>query len=424
MFYRSAVINKIRRVPKVGLFIGLVLLTIVVLGLLFGGLWVKKEPRVEEMFFQTEAVEIFSDSFDDSDLSQWQITGASSPIPQSPTPTPPADTIIFSDNFDNLDQWQIDSPDSENSFSVSEENSVEGKAFKIEINSQKPSTLVNAYHRFDGSQQGVVEVYFYDDYPVNNGSFIAISDNNWPASPASANFVAVGIYPAVYKSTYWYRAGKGNSSNVNTGIQRSKGWHKVEFISDSQGSYAKLDGVNLGHTATGMVNFSKISLISAWAPAHKSYFDSLKVTSPSTSTPTPIPTLSPTPPPQGFSPIGWLDSADCDLFQGWAGDSDNPDESVGVQLYADGPMGTGTFLGGTIANLSKEAIVCQMLGGTNCEACLVDQPQCKHTFSFNTPESLKDGNTHKIYLYGINLQGTGGEDVLLSGSPKEINCQP
>ncbi|HAO64864.1 TPA: hypothetical protein DCQ44_02680, partial [Candidatus Taylorbacteria bacterium] len=46
-----------------------------------------------------------------------------------------------------------------------------------------------------------------------------------------------------------------------------------------------------------------------------------------------------------------------------------------------------------------------------------------HGYSFPLPSYLKDGKDHNIYIYGINLAGTGGVSALLPGSPKTINCK-
>ena len=44
---------------------------------------------------------------------------------------------------------------------------------------------------------------------------------------------------------------------------------------------------------------------------------------------------------------------------------------------------------------------------------------CYHGFVFSTPDSLKDGNPHKIYAYGVD----NGRAVL-NGCPKTITCDP
>lgn len=126
--------------------------------------------------------------------------------------------------------------------------------------------------------------------------------------------------------------------------------------------------------------------------------------------------------PQGV--IGYLDGANCNNFSGWAGDRDVPNQALEVRFYADGDINSGTLIGSTTANGEREAVVCSALGGTNCSVCPAAQPQCQHGFEFSTPQSLKDGNNHQIYAYGINAPGTSGDNTLLSGAPQTINCQP
>lgn len=106
---------------------------------------------------------------------------------------------------------------------------------------------------------------------------------------------------------------------------------------------------------------------------------------------TAAPVTPPQPPaPTDTLPIGYFDSASCSVFNGWTYDPDEPSVSNVVHFYADGPAGSGTFIG----------------------AMNVDQPRPdintaygvagNHGFSFPTPVSLKDGGTHTIYAYGIN----------------------
>ena len=126
---------------------------------------------------------------------------------------------------------------------------------------------------------------------------------------------------------------------------------------------------------------------------------------------------------------GWLDSANCSYFTGWAGDPRNPNQSVNVQFYVDGSLVSGGFVNGTTANTQRAAAVCEALGGStnNCSVCPSDQPQCKHGFVFTVPPSLKDGKAHTINAYGLTLQtegllGHGACSILLSGSAKTISC--
>lgn len=67
---------------------------------------------------------------------------------------------------------------------------------------------------------------------------------------------------------------------------------------------------------------------------------------------------------------------------GYALDSKNKNKALKVLFYADGPVGTGTFLGETIA--SQEGV------GTNAG----------HYFIFKVPSQYANGTTQKIWAYG------------------------
>jgi hypothetical protein len=110
-----------------------------------------------------------------------------------------------------------------------------------------------------------------------------------------------------------------------------------------------------------------------------------------------------------YPPEAYFDAADCSSFSGWACDQDDYSKSLAVNFYGDGPAGQGTFVGSSIANNRREQGVTDLCDGN-----------ASHGFSFVTPANLKDGKSHKIYAYAINIPA--GENLLLANSPKTITC--
>lgn len=109
------------------------------------------------------------------------------------------------------------------------------------------------------------------------------------------------------------------------------------------------------------------------------------------------------------NPIGVFEKADCLELVGWTCDKDNVNQWLNVQFYADGPKGTGAFIGSTVARIFRSDVM-----STNfCEGTSL------HGFSLNTPAFLKDGQSHQIYAYGMNIET--GKDSLLSVS-KSLFC--
>jgi hypothetical protein len=133
-------------------------------------------------------------------------------------------------------------------------------------------------------------------------------------------------------------------------------------------------------------------------------------------TPTsPIKSVTPTPtrtPVQsaGLLPYGYHDSASCTNIAGWACDENNYDKSVTVKFYADAPAGEGKYLGSTIANGRREAAVGEQCGGKS-----------NRGFSFSVPDSIKDGQSHKIYAYAVD-DSDGSLSNRLNTSPKSVSC--
>ncbi|HEY0908158.1 MAG TPA: PKD domain-containing protein [Candidatus Paceibacterota bacterium] len=103
------------------------------------------------------------------------------------------------------------------------------------------------------------------------------------------------------------------------------------------------------------------------------------------------------------SPIGFIDGASCDVITGWTYDPDNSSVSNGVHFYTDNNV----LIGNTEADQPRQDV--NDANGVSGN----------HGFSFPTPASLKDGQTHNIYAYGLNTNGAG-ENAILSGSPKQI----
>ncbi|MBI3379343.1 hypothetical protein HY029_01150 [Candidatus Gottesmanbacteria bacterium] len=129
------------------------------------------------------------------------------------------------------------------------------------------------------------------------------------------------------------------------------------------------------------------------------------------------------PPVLAADPIGFFDSADCNQMTGWSGDPNFPDNSNVVSILDGGPAGSGKQIVFITADQPREAAVCQSIGGTNCSVCDSDrsQPQCKHGFVFQTPDSLKDGQTHQIYVHGAHYDWQGN-NPLLQLVPRAITC--
>lgn len=110
-------------------------------------------------------------------------------------------------------------------------------------------------------------------------------------------------------------------------------------------------------------------------------------------------------------PQGSFDLADCTHVVGWAVDKDVPTQSLDVHIYRDGAAGQGGIFVGSFRADQSRPDVNTALGVTG-----------NHGFNIPTPEVFKDGKSHTIYVYAINLV-SGKVNPLLGGSPKTINCQ-
>jgi hypothetical protein len=91
---------------------------------------------------------------------------------------------------------------------------------------------------------------------------------------------------------------------------------------------------------------------------------------------------------------------------GWSLDTDLPGNSNTVHFWVDGQANTpgAVFMGTAFANIPRP------------DVNTTTGYQGDHGYSFSIPDQFRDGITHTIYAYGIDL--TGGPNKLLQGSPK------
>ncbi len=113
-------------------------------------------------------------------------------------------------------------------------------------------------------------------------------------------------------------------------------------------------------------------------------------------------------PPTNHAPTGVLDVANCEIIGGWSVDMDTPNTPGLVDLYYDGPAGSGTFLATVPANTLRPDVNAQF-GITG-----------NHGFTFSTPAVLKNTQSHTIYAYAIDTDPSHSLNFHLINSPKTI----
>ncbi len=111
-----------------------------------------------------------------------------------------------------------------------------------------------------------------------------------------------------------------------------------------------------------------------------------------------------------FEPVGTLDRADCSKIAGWVKDGDTTLPTWASIRTAPWPFGSQVAT--PLANLYRPGLP------------FADK---NHGFDINTPAWLKDGQTHTIYVHGINVDANGNWDVnanspLLNLSGRSFCC--
>jgi len=131
-----------------------------------------------------------------------------------------------------------------------------------------------------------------------------------------------------------------------------------------------------------------------------------------TPTPTPTPNSTPTPTPVVITntlPVGNFDGLKPDVktVYGWSYDPDVSAQSINVNIYADGPAGSGTLLASIAANVARPDVNTAFNISGN------------HGFEFTLPVSYQDGQTHSYYVYGIDALNSN-LTALIGSSPQSF----
>jgi hypothetical protein len=111
------------------------------------------------------------------------------------------------------------------------------------------------------------------------------------------------------------------------------------------------------------------------------------------------------------SPKGNHESWTCDSTAGWTCDPSDFSREIDVRFFPDGAPATGKPIGTVTAGRIRGTAVAGQCGG-----------KANHGFVFLTPDTLKDGQSHTLHAYGVNIGQ--GLNKLLGGSPKTLTCQP
>ena len=109
-------------------------------------------------------------------------------------------------------------------------------------------------------------------------------------------------------------------------------------------------------------------------------------------------------------PLGYLDSATCNYISGWSYDPNSSSQSDSVAVYIDGvyyPVGSSGLLPCNMPRLDVNAAY-SITGN--------------HGFSLPTPNQFKDGSTHSLSLYMVNIPHTTVYNpAIKAGIPTGIN---
>jgi PKD repeat protein len=113
-------------------------------------------------------------------------------------------------------------------------------------------------------------------------------------------------------------------------------------------------------------------------------------------------------PPANVLPIGAFEKIKTGgIIKGWTLDPDSATLSNTVQIYINGPIGTGSLTASYATDILRTDINTAQVTSGN------------HGFEFTIPVLYRDGYAHKAYVYGIDINDPT-KSTLLLGSPKSF----
>jgi hypothetical protein len=117
--------------------------------------------------------------------------------------------------------------------------------------------------------------------------------------------------------------------------------------------------------------------------------------------------------PANVLPVGTFDGIAPDgvTLRGWSYDPDSTSSAVSVQLFINGPAGTGTLISSATTAILRTDIN-TTFGITG-----------NHGFEVAIPAQYRDGTAHSYYAYGIDFNNSA-VSFLLTGSPKSFTVAP
>ena len=227
-----------------------------------------------------------------------------------------------------------------------------------------------------------IDIHFYIDGPAGSGTFAGYANTNGPRSDVNA--------------AYGINGNHGFGFSIPAQF-RDKITHTIYAYSIDINDLA---GNSLLIGAPMSFNLSAPTPTPTPTP-----------TPSITPIPTPIPSLTPTPTPTPISvnypPTGRLDTADCNTINGWAYDSNEPGKSITVFIYDNDTTLSNVIWSGVTGNLRTDVNATLSINGN-------------HGFTITTPSSVKDNNTHWIYIYAFDT--STGATANLNNSPRSLSC--
>ncbi|MEM6291132.1 MAG: M23 family metallopeptidase [Myxococcota bacterium] len=111
----------------------------------------------------------------------------------------------------------------------------------------------------------------------------------------------------------------------------------------------------------------------------------------------------------GAEVVGAASQEGCSPIVGWAQDEAEPEASIPVRVFFDGPSDDPNAVGiEVIADIERPEL-CDSLGS------------CNHGFSVELPRSLQDGTPHAVHAYGV---GVDGGTVTELDDANDFSCDP
>ena len=186
--------------------------------------------------------------------------------------------ILLKDDLEtDLASWQITYGNPQSSYPVINKGFGYNSPNSVKLDYKDagtPIVMMRNIPYYPTSTSAKAYIFFYDNLDDTLGTIFQVKGSN------SSVGTGIGVITAISPNNYVMRV-NSFSETKDTGIVRSKGWHKFELVTSnnpSLGTSGYIDGNRIPFSNTSQTNIDSVYLVATWELTGEAVYDSLLIT--------------------------------------------------------------------------------------------------------------------------------------------------